>query len=362
MILGNLNGIFLVAGVQGNTFLRNLITGNPPVQVSLDSPSTTGYDIKNLAAADANAFEGNSCLSSLNAPCPSVGASLTADPNPITVTGNARYGITTLHWNAPGAQVVEVHVASPNGPVLTRAGYRGSAQTGLWVSDGTIFYLQDVTGGKPLTSDYTLATLVVHLQQSSSASVFHLPGGTYGAPILLALALCGVVLVQPGSRVKRARTAIRALIVVSLAVTGFRASAQGGQASAQRADAKLDQMIANHTNPNELARYVFDTRGCKACHTVGHDGKLGFTARGSETAKGFEGCIAMLTAMSHIAQVPPDRRSPQQVKKAARFNEYGCTFCHQIAPAKMAMTDVGTKLAGLHLGCVDIEKTLATKR
>jgi hypothetical protein len=27
------------------------------------------------------------------------------------------------------------------------------------------FYLQDVSGGRPLTSDYTLAELVVHLQQ-----------------------------------------------------------------------------------------------------------------------------------------------------------------------------------------------------
>ena len=39
----------------------------------------------------------------------------------------------------------------------------GSAQTGRWVSDGTTFYLQDVTSGKPLTANNTLATLVVHL-------------------------------------------------------------------------------------------------------------------------------------------------------------------------------------------------------
>jgi parallel beta-helix repeat protein len=59
-VLGNLNGIFLAAGVQGNTFLRNLITGNPPIQMSFDTPSSTiGYDIKNLADPDANTFEGN---------------------------------------------------------------------------------------------------------------------------------------------------------------------------------------------------------------------------------------------------------------------------------------------------------------
>jgi len=32
-------------------------------------------------------------------------------------------------------------------------------------SQGTTFYMQDVTGGKPLTANNTLATLVVHLQR-----------------------------------------------------------------------------------------------------------------------------------------------------------------------------------------------------
>ena len=45
----------------------------------------------------------------------------------------------------------------------SRAGIDGSAQTGAWVTDGMTFYLQDVTGGKPLTANNTLATLVVHL-------------------------------------------------------------------------------------------------------------------------------------------------------------------------------------------------------
>jgi hypothetical protein len=33
------------------------------------------------------------------------------------------------------------------------------------VTDGTTFYLQDVSGGKPLTANNTLATVVVHLQR-----------------------------------------------------------------------------------------------------------------------------------------------------------------------------------------------------
>ena len=89
--------------------------------------------------------------------------SLTASPNPI-VTG-AAFGTTTISWNAPNAANIEIHVGSPNGPLFASGGNRGSAQTGPWVADGTTFYLQDVSGGKPLTASNTLATLVVHLQR-----------------------------------------------------------------------------------------------------------------------------------------------------------------------------------------------------
>jgi len=72
-VLGNSNGIFLAAGVAGNTIRRNLIVGNTPVQVSLDHPSASGVDIKNLADDGANLFRGNRCLTAINAPCPALG-------------------------------------------------------------------------------------------------------------------------------------------------------------------------------------------------------------------------------------------------------------------------------------------------
>ena len=74
-------------------------------------------------------------------------------------------GTATISWKAPNAGVIEVHVGSPSGPLFTQFASRGSATTGAWVTDGMTFYLQDVTGGKPLTADNTLATAVVHLQQ-----------------------------------------------------------------------------------------------------------------------------------------------------------------------------------------------------
>jgi hypothetical protein len=347
------------------------------VQVALDHTANTGFDIKNLADAGANTFEGNICLTSLNAPCPSVvGPSLTANPNPIPVAGKASLGSTTINWIAPDAQITEIHIGSPNGPLFARGGNRGSAQTGPWVADGVTFYLQDVTSGKPLTLDYTLATLVVHLQGSSAVN-FHLRGGPRpwvpGAPaILLGFTLCAVVWVQSWSRGKRVRIALGAVLLtgVGFSLSRTTALAQSSQTppssalsqpSAQQMEARLDQMIAVGKSNQELAQYVFDTHGCKNCHTLGHDGKLGFTAKGKERAQGFEGCINMLTAMTLIVQVPEEKRSPQQRLKAERFKEFGCIACHKLTPGKLGLTEVGAKLAHLHLGCVDVEKLTSSR-
>lgn len=128
------------------------------------------------------------------------------------------------------------------------------------------------------------------------------------------------------------------------------------QSSVQASTAALDRMIASGKSPQELAQYVFDTHGCKTCHTIGREGKLGLTEKGQKRATGFEGCINMLTAMTVIVHVREDKRSSQQHEKAARFEEFGCTTCHKVIPGKLSLTEMGTKLQHLHLGCVDIEK------
>jgi hypothetical protein len=88
------------------------------------------------------------------------GATLTASPNPIPGVG-AGYGETTITWNAPGASIIQIHVNSPNGPLFTDNGPSGSMATGVWVGNGTQFFLQDVSNGKPLTAANTLAVLTV---------------------------------------------------------------------------------------------------------------------------------------------------------------------------------------------------------
>ncbi len=69
----------------------------------------------------------------------------------------------------------------------------------------------------------------------------------------------------------------------------------------------------------------------------------------------------MLTAMTVIAQVPEEKRSSMQRQRAARFEEFGCTACHQVTPGKLALTEVGAKLQHLHLGCADVEKVTSSR-
>jgi hypothetical protein len=100
---------------------------------------------------------------SSTSPALSDGATLTANPNPIHVGSVGALGATTISWNAPGAQIIQVRVGSPTGNLLTDNFNVGSMQTASWVTNGMTFYLQDVTNGKQLTSANTLATLVVNV-------------------------------------------------------------------------------------------------------------------------------------------------------------------------------------------------------
>lgn len=92
--------------------------------------------------------------------------SFTASPNPIPVKAGTTVGVTTISWNAPGAQYVEVRVGSPTGPLFTIGYNSGSMQTFDWVTDGMVLYLEDVSNGLPLTAANTLATLTINLQSS----------------------------------------------------------------------------------------------------------------------------------------------------------------------------------------------------
>ena len=74
---GNLNGVYVASTTQGgNVIRRNIIAGNPPVQVSATFGASIGADIRDLSSPGANTFEDNRCLTYLGAgpsPCPNLG-------------------------------------------------------------------------------------------------------------------------------------------------------------------------------------------------------------------------------------------------------------------------------------------------
>jgi cytochrome c2 len=120
-----------------------------------------------------------------------------------------------------------------------------------------------------------------------------------------------------------------------------------------------EEVDLSSKSPDELAAYVFEHHHCDTCHTLGKGEKLGFTDRGKEVGKNFEGCISLLTSMNVITQIKPANRTTEEKAKAARFQQFGCTACHQITPGKLGLTEYGTKLKSLHMACTDVERILA---
>jgi cytochrome c551/c552 len=153
-----------------------------------------------------------------------------------------------------------------------------------------------------------------------------------------------------------------ALLVCSSPLA-LRSSAAPGPAQTQLGTKKeLSKAEMSHMSSDQLAKYVFEHHGCETCHTMGANGKLGFTDRGKQVGKGFQGCISLLTSMNVIAQVEPANRSAEEKVKAAKFSEFGCTTCHQITPGKMGLTSYGTKLKSFHMACTDVEKIMSSQR
>ena len=100
-------------------------------------------------------------------PLPVNSSEFYASPNPIDVTDGSGLGQTTLHVNIPpniAITHVEIHLGSPDGPLLSYTGPVATVPTKKWVTDGMVFYLQDVT--QPGWQN-TLATVTVNFSKVS---------------------------------------------------------------------------------------------------------------------------------------------------------------------------------------------------
>lgn len=123
----------------------------------------------------------------------------------------------------------------------------------------------------------------------------------------------------------------------------------------------LAEFDTSGKSSQEIAEFVFEHYGCNGCHTLGRAARLGFTERGKEVGKNFEGCISLLTAMNVIVHVREENRTAEEKRKAAHFQEFGCAACHQITPGRMGLTEVGSKLASLHMTCTDVQRILSQR-
>jgi hypothetical protein len=109
-----------------------------------------------IASAGANP-------ASLSPEKPKTAATIAANPNPIRVCDGSGLGTTTIFFTFAESNHVEIHVNSPTGDLFAKPAASGSAMTEKWVSNGMVFYLQDVTHGRPLTAQNTLGTVTVNL-------------------------------------------------------------------------------------------------------------------------------------------------------------------------------------------------------
>lgn len=86
---------------------------------------------------------------------------ISASPNPIQECGGTGLAITTISWTFRGAKKVEVRVGKPDGDMFAGGKAPGQVTTGKWVTKGMGFYLQDVSDGRPLTPENTIAMIRV---------------------------------------------------------------------------------------------------------------------------------------------------------------------------------------------------------
>jgi len=64
-------------------------------------------------------------------------------------------------WDYDGATDIEVRVGAPDGPIFAHSPVKSWLAPTSWAKPGTWFYLQDVSGGKPLTRENTIAVAVI---------------------------------------------------------------------------------------------------------------------------------------------------------------------------------------------------------
>ena len=87
------------------------------------------------------------------------GSSFTATPAQGNVCDGSGLAAMNLQWNFSSAQIVELHLGAPNGPLFAAADPADPLRPESGSATQFTFYAQNVTGGLPLTAANTLGTL-----------------------------------------------------------------------------------------------------------------------------------------------------------------------------------------------------------
>ncbi|MBV9084854.1 MAG: hypothetical protein JOZ62_19420, partial [Acidobacteriaceae bacterium] len=160
-------GVWVIDGTV--FYLQNTSNGNPTSSANTVATISAQVQSGSTSSPPSNSPSGSGSSPSSPPPSTSVGgATISANPNPIA-SAQGGLGQTTVSWNCPQCTRAEVHVGSPSGVLFSAGGSTGSATTGVWVTDGTVFYLQNASSGTATSSANTVATITVQVQSGSSS-------------------------------------------------------------------------------------------------------------------------------------------------------------------------------------------------
>ena len=149
------NGI--ISTVAGNGTSDYVGDGGPAVSASV-SPTSLAI------GPNGQVYEADFLPSRVRVltPVPVPGVSFSANPTAIPTNVGSTVGQTTLNWNAPAYNSLQIYA---NGSLFSDVGSSGSAATGNWVSDGMNFSLVDPATSSPVS------TVTVHTAAASNGQI-----------------------------------------------------------------------------------------------------------------------------------------------------------------------------------------------
>ena len=139
----------------------------PAILILLAGSFATSCCSSNSEQSQANKPQANTSAATANTntatpprpPRTTATGTITAGTNPIKVCDGSGTGTTALSWTSVGTTFVEVRIGAPDGALFAQTKSNGNSKTGKWVRNGMVFYLQDISGGKPLIPENTISSV-----------------------------------------------------------------------------------------------------------------------------------------------------------------------------------------------------------